>query len=242
MTAVEKDRRGVLDEILGKFRKTEGDDGFAVFAAHLEKIGINRKEFTPRMKGLLEDMLADAKVLAAKFTDDETVQDEMAQQYVAMLMGKVANADAEEVVEETEPEMAPEDAEVIDEIMQEEGEEDDEEDEEFVAGKELILSLAAESNATFKAIQEVIPAIIHLGQFAENAAPLIEQVKDVPELQAKVKALETALARQKAMTPRQASKATETIPENDSKLQDAIDDIRKGTEGDKVLLGLRMKS
>lgn len=244
MTTVDKDRRSALDKLLGKVRKNEPEDAFAVFAAALQNAGINSKAFTKNItkKGVLEDMQAEVAAILGKYTDDAEAASTGANQAIAVIFGRIMEGVEGEPAEvETEPEMPPEDAEVISEVMAED--EPPPEDEEEMVGKELIIALAKETNATAKAIGEMAPAIVDIANFAKAAAPLVEQAQAVPELQKRIKELETALANQKAMAPRQASKDNGTVltADNDGKLKEVIDEIRKGTEGNKVELGLKLK-
>jgi hypothetical protein len=191
---------------------------------------------------VLED--AQLKIAAdlEQFIEDDAVRMQAAAGAIAHVVGAGLEGMDTGAVEEPAVEAPMEGEEVMEDIMQEDGADEDEEQEEEEFPKELIFTMARETTAAAKAMGQMAPSIVELAQFAKAAAPLIDQAQMVPDLQVRIKELETALQTAKEMTPRVASRDVSTeLNRDDPQTKTLADNAKKGTEGTKIVAGIRVK-
>jgi len=238
-------RLDFLTEMLGNKKKTEIEEGAEKFAALLEGAGINRKaKSETKLKGILEDVQPQIVAVLDVLTDDADLKARVANEAIAVLMGAFASEPAE-AVEEIEDVEEPLPDEAV-EIMADEDEAviDEEDDEETVAElSKQVTAMAAENATMYKMMNEFIPAMIDMAKTVKALTPLVKQVPDIVTLKAQMAELEKVTK----MAPRIASQDNGSILQKSDdkstqlKLDGIASEIKKGTEGVKTELGIRVK-
>lgn len=204
--AKEKTRRS---SFLDKFLGNKGiDKQIEALRAELEKAGIAHKEAGTKQKAVMEKLIEQVRKALQKFIDNPPA--ELINTVIAEVMGTLAAVDEEDVA---------------DEAAQVEGEEEEDEEEDvpealMELNKEVI-RLSEESTDVMKALSELIPTFTDVMKTLRPALPVIASMGD---LVARMEKMEE----QFKLRPR-ASKATETMTDDEQAKQDLMDGL-KGKE------------
>lgn len=217
MTTKTVERRKLLQRWFGKKTSEQVEAAMQSMQTALDKAGVERKEYDPsKTKAMLEELVEKLNGVFGEITDN--VPEDLAARVIAEVMGAVGDAMPEETMQEDEP--LPD-------------EEEEEVPEEFRELTKQVTALAKESQDVYAEMKEFVPAFIKVADAVESLVPAASKVKSVDGFEARLEKLETAMNSR----PRQASKTAGTVVEND----DIKRDIQKGTEGEKTILGIRVK-
>lgn len=220
MSSKQDKRRNFITRMFGQKTSDELAEALQQLQTALDGVGVDRKEYNgERSKAILEDLATQIDDLLGTITDNPP--EELRNQIIALVMGAVADTG----MVEDQPEQMAED------VPPEE--EDQPMPEQMMELTEQVKALAKESTAIYEDMAEFIPAFIAAAKSVQELVPLVKQAGRIEDIAERVKALETAYRQR----PRQASQSAETLVENDKLLAE----MKKGTEGVKMVLGVPVK-
>jgi hypothetical protein len=221
--AQKTNRRNLWKSIVGTPVSEQLSAAMEALQASLDAAGVNRKEFSgQKNKALMEELAQQIDDLLAGITDNPP--EELRNQIIATVMGAMADTGP---VAEPAPEEPP-----IEEMA--DGEEEDKLPEQVMELANQIKALVEERQASDEEWKEFIPAFIQVTNVVKEFAPLVDKIKDLDTLEARMKAIE---ANQK-MRPRAASQAVETVIEDKA----TRERLEAGTKGQKkTVLGIPVK-
>jgi len=214
-------RRTFIERMFGKKAGDELAEALEGLQRALNNAGVDHKELdTGKAKAVLEDLAEQIDALLTGITDNPP--EELRNQIIALVMGAVADSGMVDAA--PEPDM---------ETMAEDEEDDEDMAEQMLQLSSEVKSLARESTAVYEEIQEFIPAFISVAKAIKDLTPLVKAAGRVDDLDTRIIALEKSMRQR----PRAASQAEETTIENVSLLAA----VKKGTEGQKTVLGIPVK-